>query len=143
LNLSGANFYSWDSSRRYLPEIWDAIRDYSWSETPQDISARLIGALNTHDPEQLVPLYAPAAVHITSERTIQGHSALRAWYRSMFDELLPSARFILTGYTGEGNSRHLSWTATSNTGRVLNGKDTLGVSNGVVVFHYSFFSIVP
>jgi len=143
LNLSGVNFYSWDSSRRYLPDVWNAIRDYAWSPPAEDVPIRLIAALNTHDPEQVVALYAPAAVHITAARTVQGQDALKAWYQTMFAELLPEARFALTGYTSEGNIRHMSWTAASALGKVQNGSDTLGLSNGEIVFHYSFFSVTP
>jgi len=32
LNLSATNFYSWDSCRAYLPEVWKAIHDYPWSK---------------------------------------------------------------------------------------------------------------
>ncbi len=143
LNLSGVNFYSWDSSRKYLPEVWNAIRDFAWSPPPEDVPVRLIAALNTHDPEQVVALYTPSAVHITAARTVQGQDALKVWYQTMFDELLPEARFVLTSYTGEGNIRHLSWTAASALGKVPNGSDTLGLSNGKIVYHYSFFSITP
>lgn len=141
LNLTAANFYSWDSSRKYLPEVWSAIRDYSWTQKPGDITAQLVAALNTNDPEQILSLYAPAGVHITAARTIQGHPALRVWYQTLFDSILPNARFVLTGWSGHGSTRHFSWTATSTQGKVLNGNDTLGLSNDKIAYHYTFFSI--
>ncbi len=143
LNLSAANFYSWDSSRTYLDEVWNTIHDYPWGTTPvpPDITTQYIAALNTHDPEQVVNLYNSTAVHVTAARTIQGHPAIRIWYQSVFNQLLPNAVFTLTGYSGSGNSRHFTWTAVSNLGSVQNGNDTIGLSNGRIAYHYSFFTI--
>ena len=143
LNLSAANFYSWDSCRAYLPKVWETIHDYSWVEAPPfgDITGQLINALNTHDPDQVVNLYTAAAVHITAARTIQGHTAIRAWYQSLFNSLLPKATFTRTGYSGSGASRHFTWTAASANGKVENGNDTIGLLDNKIAFHYSFFTI--
>lgn len=143
LNLAAANFYSWDSARTYLPEVWNAIRDYPWppSGQPGDITARLVAALNTHDPDQVIGLYAPNAVHVTAARTIQGQAAIRAWYQAMFGQLLPNAVFTLTGFSGSGSTRHFTWTANSNQGSVHDGNDTLGLVGGKIAYHYSFFTV--
>ncbi len=143
LNLTAANFYSWDSCRANLPDIWNTIRVYEWETTPPpaDITAQYIAALNSHNPDKVVELYSPTAVHITAARTIQGHAAIRAWYQSVFDQLLPGGKFTLTGFTGTVSSRHLTWTATSFQGKVNNGSDTLGLSDGKIIYHYSFFSV--
>ena len=143
LNLSAANFYSWDSSREHLPEVWDLIRDYSWSSNRiiTDIATQFIRALNTRRPEVVSALYKPRAVHVTAARTIQGEHALRAWYQSLFTQLLPDAIFKLSGFTSSGSARHLTWTAVSEKGEVHNGRDTLGVIDGKIAYHYSFFSV--
>ena len=90
---------------------------------------------------KVLALYKPRAVHVTAARTVQGEEALRAWYQSLFKQLLPEAVFRLTGYTGSGSSRHLTWTAASEQGEVHNGKDTLGLSDDKIMYHYSFFSV--
>jgi hypothetical protein len=54
---------------------------------------------------------------------------------------LPNAKFTLTGFSGTGASRHLTWTATSPQGKVDNGSDTLGLSDGKIIYHYSFFTV--
>jgi hypothetical protein len=143
LNLFAANFYSWDSCRVYLPDVWNTIRGFNWETggPPQDITAQLIAALNARDPNKVVALYSPTAVHTTAARTIQGHTALRAWYQTIFNELLPNAKFTLTGFSGSGASRHLTWTAASAQGKVDNGSDTLGLSDGKIIYHYSFFNV--
>jgi len=144
LNLNAANFYSWDSCRTYLPDVWNTIRDYQWTPSPPgDIVLQYIAALNAHNLDQVVALYNPTAVHITADRTIQGHPAIRAWYQSMFNFLLPNATFTLTGTTGNGTSRHFTWTATSSQGSVHNGNDTVGLHNDKIAYHYSFFNITP
>lgn len=143
LNLDAVNFYSWDSARTYLPEIWQTIRDYSWSlEAPgADLTNRFIQALNQRDLDLLITFYLPNAVHITSGRTIQGQAAIRSWYQSILTQILPGAAFTLGNYTGSGNSRHFTWTATSNLGKVHNGKDTFGLIDGKITYHYSFFKV--
>ena len=143
LNLSAANFYSWDSCREHLPEVWEVIRDYNWSpiRTTMDIANEYIRALNTRNPEKVLAMYIPRAVHVTAARTIQGEQALRAWYQSLFRQLLPDAKFKLSNFTGSGSSRHLTWTASSARGEVHNGRDTLGIIDDKIAYHYSFFSV--
>lgn len=147
MNLSGANFWEWNSCREMLPgEIWKTIRDYPWDDTPhppEDITESYIEALNTHDPAQVLALYQDKAVHITSQRTVQGLSAIKSWYSTFFDELLPDATFELSGYSGKGNSRHLTWTANSSNGNVQDGSDTLGLIQDKIAYHYSDFSVTP
>jgi hypothetical protein len=143
LNLSAANFWEWGHTRRYLPDIWDAASDYPWSTlpAPPDISQQLINSLNSRNPDQVIALYSPTAVHVNAARTIQGAAAIRAWYGSLFTQFLPNASFKLTGYSGSGNSRYFTWTATSNAGNVRDGNDTLGLVNGKISYHYSFFTV--
>ncbi len=144
LNLSGANFWEWANCRRNLPEVWSSIHDYPWPGgpgAPQDISQQYINALNTRDPERVLALYNPTAVHVNSARTIQGVGPLRAWYTSLFNQVLPEATFTHTGFSGSGSSRHFTWTAASRSGQVSNGSDTFGLINGKIAYHYTFFSV--
>jgi len=146
LNLSAANFWSWDSARSgSLPGLWEAVRDYPWPSAalPKDIVEQYFTALNTKDPNRVAELYAPHGVHINATRTVKGTDAIQAWYHSLFTQILPNARFELTGYSGSGNSRHLTWTATSSMGSVQNGNDTLGLINGKIAYHYTFFTVTP
>lgn len=145
LELSAANFYSWDDSRSRFPELWDAVSAYSWGELPpepaKDIADQLVDAWNSHDIEQISALYAANAAHITSARTVHGLLSIRAWYGTFLKELLPNGVFSRTGLIGSGNNRHLNWTATSDNGKVLNGVDSLGLSNGKIIYHYSSFTV--
>jgi SnoaL-like domain len=144
LNLTAVNFWEWSDARSgNLPGVWEAIRDYPWSgvAAPKDICANYIGALNSHDVEQVLSLYTPAAVHINALRTIQGLENMRTWYNQLFNEILPNGKFSLTGYSGSGNSRHMTWTASSTKGLVQNGNDTFGLASGKINYHYSFFTV--
>jgi len=143
LHLNAVNFWEWSNCRMYLPTIWDAIRDYNWDvgPTPVDITQKYIDTLNTHDLDKVLALYTPSAVHVTSVQTIQGEAAIRKWYNNFFSKTLPNATFTLTGFSGTGSSRHLTWTATSSAGKVLNGNDTLSLVNGKIAYHYTFFTV--
>jgi hypothetical protein len=143
LNLPAANLYSWDSCRAYLPDIWKTSSEYDWfaPPTPGDITEQYIKALNTRDPDQVLKLYNSNAVHITAARSVQGFQDMRIWFQALFFSLLPNAKFVHTGFSGTGNSRHLTWTATSDMGAVHNGNDTFGLYKGKITYHYSFFTI--
>jgi hypothetical protein len=144
MNLRGINFWEWAAARDgNIPGVWETIRDYPWggTPTPKDICERYIVALNTHETCELLGLYNNTAVHINASRSIQGLENLRTWYTQLFNTLLPDATFKLVGYSGAGNSRHLTWTATSSRGRVHNGSDTLGLLGGKINYHYSFFNV--
>jgi hypothetical protein len=107
-----------------------------------DIVYQYIDALNSGDPLNPVLLYQINGVHITTQETIQGPEKLLLWYNTFLNHTLPDAAFTLTGVTGEGNSRHFTWTAESSKGRVLNGKDTFGLLGGKITFHYTFFDVI-
>ncbi len=144
LKLNAVNFFSWDECKARVPYIWDTVSAYQWGAAPPppaDISDRWIAALNTRDPNKVIALYILDAVHITSARTIQGIEAIRAWYQNLFTQILPNATFTLTGFSGVGNSRHITWTAVSSAGKVSNGNDTIGMLDGKIAYHYSYFTI--
>lgn len=145
LGIPTASFFSWDECRRDLPKVWNAVASYSFqgaNQASSDIAGKLIEALNQHNIDQAVALYNPNAVQITSSRTIQGQAAIKNWYASLLNQL-PGASFTLTGLSGTGNSRHFTWQASSQRGAVKNGNDTLGLIDGKINYHYSYFSISP
>jgi hypothetical protein len=102
---------------------------------------RLHGRLNTHDPEFVAGLYNENAAHVTGEQTLVGRDAIRSWYGHLFDKVLPEAAFEVTGKIGSGTTRHFTWTASGTRGQVLDGNDTLGVVDGRIRYHYSYFNV--
>jgi len=145
LNLPGFNFWEWGNMHTYLPaEFYRTIRDFEWDSgpaPPKDIAELYIAALNSHDANQVQSLYREDAVHITSERTVQGEDAIKSWFTSLFTEILPDCNFNLAGFSGTGNTRQVSWTANSSAGDVQNGSDTLGLIDGKIAYHFSEFSL--
>jgi hypothetical protein len=147
LNLNGANFWEWSACRDVLTpekEMWEVISEYDWDtgiELPKDITEKYIDALNSQDVGKIVGLYHDRAVHVTSARTVFGEAAIRAWYDTLLGQLLPNAQYTRTGFSGTGNSRHFTWKAESPQHVVLDGNDTFGLSDGLITYHYSYFTI--
>ena len=146
-NLSAANFWEWWNCRVVLEpqhKIWDAIAHYDWSGgggPPQDITVRLIDAFNSRDPNTVANLYTERAVHVTSQRTIIGREKIRNWYHTFFNQHLPNGVFLLSGHSGTGNSRHMTWTAKSTAGKVDDGNDTLGLIDDKITYHYAHYTV--
>jgi len=143
LNMNGVNFFSWDYSTlpSYL-DLWNAVANFPWPPPPAtDIVLRLPASWNTHDPNRVIAMYQDNAAHVTSARTVVGSAAIIDWYTDLFTNRLPGAVFQVTGYSGSGNSRHFTWTATSPAGLVRDGNDTLGIRDGKVQYHYTYFTI--
>ncbi|MBN1439601.1 MAG: nuclear transport factor 2 family protein [Anaerolineales bacterium] len=143
LGLTGANFWSWDYSTQssYL-DLWNAVANFPWPPAPAaDIAQQLPGLWNTHDPNRVISLYQDNAAHVTGARTVVGIQAILDWYAQLFTERLPGALFQLNGFSGTGNSRHISWTATSQAGSVHDGNDTIGIRDGKIQYHYTYFTV--
>jgi hypothetical protein len=145
LKMPGFNMWEWASLHNYLPaEYYRTIRDFVWDDgpaPPKDIAEQYIDALNSRKADQVLALYRADAVHITSERTVQGQEAIKSWFTTLFNEILPDATFTLAGFSGEGGTRQINWTASSTTGNVQNGSDTLGLIDGKIAYHFSEFTI--
>ncbi len=142
LGLLGVNFWSYDYSTQssYL-DLWNAVAQFPWPSGQQtDIAQQLQAAWNTHDTNRVMALYQDNAAHVTGSQTIVGSEAIAHWYSEMFFQRFPDAVFLLTGFSGTGNSRHLTWTATNSAGTVMDGNDTLGIRDGKIQYHYTFFT---
>jgi hypothetical protein len=145
--LPASNFWGWEFCRRDLPELWDVIAGHTPTPPPPppppavDISEAYVRALNTHDPEKVIDLYHPLAVHVTALRTTKGKDAIKAWIIDLLNEKLPGATFSLTNANGSGLLRHVNWKARSQKAHVDNGSDTLGLLDGKIIYQYSAFSL--
>ncbi|MCD4672960.1 MAG: nuclear transport factor 2 family protein, partial [Anaerolineaceae bacterium] len=143
LNLKAANFFSWYYARSIIDHVWSALANYPWQPYPNqpDLPKRYIDALNSRNVDQVIALYASTATHITPARTVQGEAAIRSWVTSLFNQVLPNATFTLQEYAGSGTSWQFSWQASSSSGSVSDGKDTLGILDGKITYHYSQFTV--
>ncbi|TAK11465.1 MAG: nuclear transport factor 2 family protein [Anaerolineae bacterium] len=151
LKLSGANFWSWDYARLKLPDVWRAIKDYSWSTptppapapAPLEVPEQYIAALNAKDAVRLATIYTGTGVRVLPGKTLQGAEALLIYYYNFLNVDFPDGVFTLTGMSGSGNTRQFTWTAVSpSTGKqITNGNDTIGMQDGRILYHYSYFTV--
>lgn len=140
LGLPGVNFWSWDYCRKELPALWDVIASFNWPNGPgnqKDTSEKIIDCYNSRDINALLLLYQPDAVHINANRTIQGHSSLREWFELVFFPKFKDAAFHVVDISGEEQSRQFNWIAEFRDQSQINGTDTIGISAGKIIYHYS------
>lgn len=146
LKLTAANFFSWEYATQSAHiALWNAVANFKWGQAPApaDMVDRLVAAWNSNDIPTILALYQSNAAQVTAARTIVGSTAITAWYQDLLTNLLPSGQFTVTGRSGDGNSRHFTWTATSTAGKVLDGNDTLGLRDNLIQYHYAYFNISP
>jgi hypothetical protein len=149
LGLKGVNAWSWDFAARpaYI-DLWNAVADFEWDPRPEEpppptIAELLVSRWNKHKPKQVIELYSKKAAHVTGARTVVGTSAILEWYRTIQREVLPDAEFALTGQSGKDNSWTFTWTAACGRGQVTDGCDTLGLRDGKIQYHYTYFTLTP
>jgi hypothetical protein len=144
MGLTAVNAWSWDfATRPQFVHLWNAVADFDWPAGPPvaDFPERLLGRMNQSDPNFVAELYSDKAAHVTGDRTVIGREAVRDWYQRMFTEILPKGSFELTGKNGSGGSRRFMWKATSSNGDVYDGNDTLGILDGKIQYHYTYFTV--
>ena len=143
LGMTAAHFFSWDDCRATLPSVWTTIANYSWpSTTPaKDITQKYIDALNTKNLDTIMALFTSQCVHIDAQATIQGTTAVRAWFSNLINNVVPGATFTLSSYSGSGTTRNFTWKATSSAGKINNGSDTFGLISGQIAYHYTFYNV--
>ncbi len=144
--LPGCNFWGWEFCRRDLPEVWEVIAQHGVSEPaptipPQDIAQEYIDALNTHETAKVLAFYHPLAIHISGNTITHGTDAMRARLDTLFKDILPDVRFILQGFSGSDQNRHINWKAVSRRGVVKDGSDSLGLFDGKIIYQLSSFHI--
>ena len=60
------------------------------------------------------------------------------WFNEIFTTVMPNAFFTLTGSSGTGNSRSLTWQATTGTS-TFSGSDTFGLQDGKISYHFAVY----
>jgi hypothetical protein len=147
LGLKAVNFYSWDYSRLKLLAVWNEIAKYYWPPEdspfppPFDPVTMIFEALNSQQFTPILDIYAKNAVLVTPRKTIQGEENIKTFYEQVLAVELKSGDFRVTSKRVVDNTIHYKWTCTSQTGNVIDGKDTLGIRNDKVIYHYCFYTI--
>jgi len=137
LNIPAVNFYSWDYCRKHLPALWNTIAAFPYpTEKPVGIVQQFINALNTHNAEAVAALYTENAVHITALQTIQGRDAIQSLYSDLFLKKQPGIKIALISTSGIEPTQNFGWTTTVSS-TIRRGTDTLGLTDGLISYHYS------
>lgn len=146
LDLKGCNFYVWDFASKYLPEIWETVRNLDWQNASlaKGLAERYMELLNTHDPLLLAALYMENAVRIHPGGIQSGITAIHNWYTYFLTKVCPNGKFLLLDANQQANRIQLKWQAVSDNGAIIDGSDTLGLdAKGLIIYHYSFFTPPP
>lgn len=139
MKFPATNFWSWDNCRYILPRCWDVVRDYQWvdPDNDKDITDDYFEALNAKDPVKLTSLFTQDGVHVSANRTIQGTERLLGWFNDFTQNLPEPLSLQLTGKTGSGNSRHITWEMWDSSGVRHRSRDTFGLRDGKISYHFS------
>jgi hypothetical protein len=141
--LAGANFWSWDWTEQYGPDLWQAIAAYEWPAPEDDLpdaAERFWEALTAGELETIAALYHDNAVYVSAGRMVQGPEAIREMIAELL-ERLPQAAFEMEELRVDGNVRFLRWHASSPAGTVEEGLETIGVRAGRIQYHSSTYHI--
>jgi hypothetical protein len=143
IGATGANFWSWDYCSRYFPNLWVEIGRFDWNSnnSTQDIVALYMQALNAQDAASVSELFNEDGVHITTEKSVQGKAEIKDWYKSFFSNTFPNGTYSMVGYSSSGYSRRLTWEATSASKTITDGRDTFGIRDGKIAYHYSYYDL--
>ncbi len=154
LGITAVNFWEWHHTRDRLPAaIWRAIATFDWGATPAppppppppvqgDVVERYFAALNRNDPQAVADLHTETAVFVNPDGTLTGKDAIRQWYERFFRQVAPQGRFIVTQRSGEGHILHFTWQGAAAGPKVLQGRDTLGLHDGRIAYHYTYFTVL-
>ncbi|HOE70615.1 MAG TPA: nuclear transport factor 2 family protein [Brevefilum sp.] len=138
LNLPAVNFWYWEGCRRDLPKFWDLVRNYSY-ENPtagNDFISQYFAALNSNNPDKVLKFYNSNAVHIRSGSAIVGKPAIREWVANLMEEYA-GQKFILLQEKVDRHIHNFRWQVQKPNGGVTEGRDTMGVIDNTIRFHYS------
>ena len=140
LNLSAVNFWYWEGVRKYMPEYWDLVSDFQYSDpTPVETSLpdKYVNYLNNRQISEILNLYSDRSVLITSSAAALGKSSIQQWL-TKFIKVLGDAEISIVSQSQHTWGYHLKWQASNGTGLWFEGQDTLGILDQKIIYHYSF-----
>lgn len=107
---------------------------------PSVLLQQWLAAANSANLDALVALYQANAGHVSAKRMIFGAPAIRLWYQQLLGELLAGGRFTVADARGKDNSWAFEWRWEKAGSAAQSGKDTLGLRDGRIQYHYTTFS---
>ncbi|MDY6846603.1 MAG: nuclear transport factor 2 family protein [Chloroflexota bacterium] len=139
LNLPAVNFWYWEGCRRDTPQFWELVKNFQYNASVQQASIpeRYVSALNTRNPNNVIDLYADNAIHIQSDGAVQGRESILQMIDSMMNNY-PNTNFTLLSQTHENNIYSFHWQGLNNEDTTVEGRNTIGLSNDKINFHYAY-----
>lgn len=139
LNLPAVNFWYWEGCRRDLPHFWELVRDYAYQNPTQasSLPSQYIKALNSKNPDEVLKFYHQNAVHIRAKHAVQGKPAIREWITDLLKQY-STAEISLLNETHTKNIYNFRWQVDDLSGVPHEGRDTVGLTNDKISYHYSF-----
>ena len=139
LDLPAVNFWYWEGCRRDLPEFWNLVRDADYTTPPRvnTLPERYVDALNKKDLETIVNMYIKNSVLIRADTAMQGREAIHSWIASQL-ESYKDGKFNLIDQSESGSVFSFRWEGNRSDGSPVEGRDTLGVKEGKILYHYAF-----
>lgn len=143
LKIPAVNFWEWGRCRRDLPHLWDLVRDYPYQNPTQvaSLPGQYISAMNSKDPDQVLKFYHHNAVHIRAGSAVLGKQAIREWIASFMAEH-SEGKYSLVDEATERNTHNFRWQVQNRSGEQWEGRDTMGVIDNTIRYHYSFIKPV-
>jgi hypothetical protein len=139
LKIPAVNFWYWEGCRRDLPHFWDLVRDfrYDTSVDRNSIPSQYIAALNSKDADSALKFYHQNAVHIRAGRAVLGKPAIRDWISTLLNNHKDGS-FTLLDEKSDRNVHNFRWQARELSGKEVEGRDTMGIIDKSIRYHYSF-----
>jgi hypothetical protein len=139
LNLPAVNFWYWEGCRRDMPQFWDLISAYNYGETGQQvtIASNFVSALNNKNINEVLDFYLDNAVHVCVAGAIQGKQAIRTWVETLI-QAYPENEISLISAAQQDDTVSYRWEVKNQNGIALEGRDTIGLKDDKIRFHYSF-----
>mgnify|MGYP000931125805 FL=1 len=140
LEIPAVNFWFWEGVRRDMPEYWNLVRDYPYEPQKQEeatLPEKYIRAMNTKDPDKVLNFYAENAVHIRPDAAVQGKQAIRKSIDTQMQNL-SKAGITLVNQSKMKKIYHFVWEGTNKYGTSIQGRDTVGLVDQRISYHYSF-----
>jgi hypothetical protein len=140
LNLPAVNFWYWEGCRKYMPAFWDLVRDFEYvqpTQAEESLPETYLKYLNNHDFDQILSFYADNAVLVCPQGAVQGKNAIRGWIESVTKDY-SRGDFKMVDHTRHNYGYNFKWQAANDKGNQMEGRDTIGIRDRKIGYHYSF-----
>jgi len=87
--------------------------------------------------QTLVNLYTNNSVLIRVESAVKGKEAIQEWIALQLQQY-QSGKFNLIDHSQNGSVYSFRWDGCKTDGNRIEGRDTLGVKDDKVLYHYAF-----